>query len=131
MKKIVSKIIVPPGNDRRPGRRLEIEDPGGEPKQTRLEIPPDFLPQVSLEKTTDEFIDPGAVPPALHVGFPKPEASVFQHAGIESLIPHLYVPGIGAVDPDAGSGKQWLDDLSVVFLVQRSDSDVGNFRGIV
>jgi hypothetical protein len=91
----------------------------------------DGLLQLRAQYATDEFIDPGAVPPALHVGFPEPEAAVFQHAAIESLIPHPDVPGIGAVDPDAGSGKQWLDDLSVVFLVQRSDSDVGNFRGIV
>ncbi len=37
--KIVSQIIVPPGSDRRPDRRLEIEDPSEEPKQRHPEIP--------------------------------------------------------------------------------------------
>jgi hypothetical protein len=104
---------VPAGDDVRPGRRLEIEAAGAEVKQKRPEIPFDFLFEVSLQEPTDALIDPGAIPPAFHIGFPKPEAFIPQHAGEKALIPHLDVPGIGTVDFNAGFGKQLLDDVSV------------------
>jgi hypothetical protein len=112
-KEVVPEIVMLPGDDPRPGRRLEIEDPDGKVKEERSEVSFDFLLQISLEKTTDEFIDPQTVPPTLHVSFPKPETSLFQYAGVKPLIPHLNVPGIGTVDPDADFGKQLLDHLPV------------------
>jgi hypothetical protein len=112
-KEVIIEIVMPAGNDIRPGRRLEIEAAGAEVKQKRFEIPLDLLFEVSLEQPADALVDPVAVPPALHVGLPETEAFFFQHTGVKTIIPHLDVPWIGAVDPDARFGKQLLDDFPV------------------
>jgi hypothetical protein len=112
--KIVSQIVVPPGNDTRSGRRLAIEDPGGKVKQKRPEISSDFILQVSLEKTTDELIDPRTIPPAGHVGLSETQTTIFEHAGVKPIIPHPDIPEIGTVDPDARFRQPLPDGLTIL-----------------
>jgi hypothetical protein len=88
-----------------PRRRLHVDQPGLEREQQQGRIA-HLAVQAGAQYATDEFVDALAVPPAVHIAFPQPQAALGQHALESPWVVDLKVPGTLASHPDVGQSEQ-------------------------
>jgi hypothetical protein len=104
LEQLVAEIVMLLGDFARAALRLNVDEPaahvvphaGPALADIRLEM---FHP-------ADEFVEPFAVPPSIHVGLTQPERALQQDTTEQPIVVDLDVKGLRAVDRDAGGGEQ-------------------------
>jgi hypothetical protein len=109
---IVPEIVVPFYDGGRAATRLSIDEKRRDGPKNISPIQRNRLLELRAAGPKTHFIERSAIPPAVHVGFPDPEATVEKHSAKEPLVVNADIPGTRSVDLDVRGRKQITDNIS-------------------
>jgi hypothetical protein len=102
------------GDHAGPAAGLKIEKNAGQVAQQVKPSSPDSSFYAAFEHPVKKFIQPRAVPPAVHVSLAESEIALAQHACKQSLVSDLDIPRSRTIDSHIGNGKQIFNQMSAV-----------------
>ena len=86
--------------------RLVVQHSGKRPEKDARSGIADVLVEPGPQDPRDELVEARRVPPPIHVGFSDAEFSAGDRGPVEAVVVDGDIPGVEAVDRNAGSAQQ-------------------------